>query len=94
MSSSRCVALLRGVNVGGHRHLAMPALRAVFESLGLERVQTYIQSGNVVYAGEVSREPVEAALEAEFGFPVTVLLRSAAEWADIAERNTYPLQVA
>ncbi|WP_293914466.1 DUF1697 domain-containing protein [Deinococcus sp.] len=94
MSSSLHIALLRGVNVGGHRKVPMLALRAVFESLGLKQVQTYIQSGNAVYAGQISREPVEAALEAEFGFAVAVLLRSAAEWADMTERNPYPLQAA
>ena len=46
---SEYVALLRGINVGGRNAVAMPALRVVFESLGHERVTTYIQSGNVCF---------------------------------------------
>jgi uncharacterized protein (DUF1697 family) len=43
------VALLRGVNVGGARRVAMADLRDLVESLGHKRVRTYIQSGNVVF---------------------------------------------
>ena len=43
------VALLRGINVGGRNAVPMPALRVLFESLGHERVTTYIQSGNVCF---------------------------------------------
>ena len=44
------MALLRGINVSGKNKVAMAELRALVESLGYERVQTYIQSGNVVFA--------------------------------------------
>ncbi len=43
------VALVRGVNVAGHARVSMEELRTCFESLGLERVRTYIQSGNIVF---------------------------------------------
>lgn len=42
-------ALLRGVNVGGHNLVAMSELRGIGESLGYERVATFLQSGNVVF---------------------------------------------
>ncbi|ULH14579.1 DUF1697 domain-containing protein [Deinococcus sp. KNUC1210] len=86
------VALLRGINVGGHHPVPMAALKSVFESLGLTHVQTYIQSGNVVFEGDIGRPALEAALLQAFGFPVAVLLRSAAQWQDIIGRNPYPLQ--
>ncbi len=44
-----CVAMLRGINVGGHKRIKMEQLRKSFEALGFERVKTYIQSGNVVF---------------------------------------------
>lgn len=43
------IALLRGINVGGHNKLKMADLRKMLESMGLTRVQTYIQSGNVLF---------------------------------------------
>lgn len=49
------VALLRGINVGGRNAVPMPALRALFESLGHERVTTYIQSGNVCFTSAPTR---------------------------------------
>ncbi|MGA8763528.1 MAG: DUF1697 domain-containing protein [Candidatus Sulfotelmatobacter sp.] len=49
------VAMLRGINVGGHKRIRMDRLRESFAALGLEQVQTYIQSGNVVFkASKVS----------------------------------------
>ncbi|MGO9166492.1 MAG: DUF1697 domain-containing protein [Candidatus Sulfotelmatobacter sp.] len=53
------VSMLRGINVGGHNKIKMDQLRASLEALGLERVKTYIQSGNVVFNtakhGDVNR---------------------------------------
>ena len=45
---TRYVALLRGINVGGHR-VSMATLRDHFSALGLARVETYIASGNVLF---------------------------------------------
>jgi uncharacterized protein (DUF1697 family) len=78
------VALLRGVNVGGHRLIKMPELKGLFEAMGCGHVRTYIQSGNVVFTSadellEPLRQRVEREIAARFGFPVTVVLRTAAE---------------
>ena len=43
------IALLRGINVGGRNIIKMADLKSTFESMGLESVQTYIQSGNVLF---------------------------------------------
>ena len=48
------IALLRGVNVGGHHKLPMRELVQLLEALGLHNVQTYIQSGNVIFQTETS----------------------------------------
>jgi uncharacterized protein (DUF1697 family) len=78
------VALLRGINVGGHRLIKMPELQRLFEAMGFGRVRTYIQSGNVVFTSaaddppEPLRQRIEREIAARFGFPVTVVLRTAA----------------
>jgi uncharacterized protein (DUF1697 family) len=77
------VALLRGVNVGGHRKIPMADLREAIEAAGFDRVRTYIQSGNVVLdadlkAGEVG-EQVAAVIADSFGHTVPVMVRSGAD---------------
>jgi uncharacterized protein (DUF1697 family) len=74
------VALLRGINVGGKNRVEMGRLRATFEDLGLARVSTYINTGNVIFSDEnrsteVLVPSLEAAIAGEFGFDLKVLLR-------------------
>jgi uncharacterized protein (DUF1697 family) len=87
------VALLRAVNVGGTGKLPMAELKAMCEAAGFERVRTYIASGNVLFASDKSEHAVRAAiekpLEAYAGKPVGVLVRSAAEMADLLARNPF-----
>jgi uncharacterized protein (DUF1697 family) len=78
--TTRYVALLRGINVGGRNKVAMADLRAAFESAGHRSVATYIQSGNVLFETDAPRRSmendVEAMLERRVGFPVVVVIRS------------------
>ena len=84
------VALLRGINVGGKSAVSMAVLKATFERLGFERVRTYINSGNVVFAAPDGAarpqltEAVGAAIVRDFGVPVPVLLRTGDELAALA----------
>lgn len=77
------VALLRGINVGGKATVEMARLKTTFERLGLERVSTYINSGNVVFVGRGARATlrrrIEQAITEDFGLDVMVLLRSTDE---------------
>ena len=77
------MALVRGINVGGRNKVAMADLRATFEEAGYGTVSTYIQSGNVLFESAAPRrslEPdIEAALEARFGVPLVVVVRSRIE---------------
>lgn len=86
------VALLRGINVGGNS-LRMDRLRALFDGLGLQRVRTYIQSGNVVFDAVEPparwRERIERSLEGQTRLPVSFVLRSAAQLARIIDANPF-----
>lgn len=81
----RKVALLRGINVGTSKRVAMPALRATFEGLGAADVETYLQSGNVVFAGSLTADAIEKAVAAEFGVAPRVLVLTAAEFGRAAK---------
>jgi uncharacterized protein (DUF1697 family) len=86
------VALLRGINLGAHKRVAMPALRALVESLGHTDVATYIASGNVVFAAGTA-EPgpdLEKAIAAELGVECRVVVLTCAELARAVAANPYP----
>jgi uncharacterized protein (DUF1697 family) len=91
---SSFVALLRAVNVGGTGKLPMSELKAMCEELGFVAVRTFIASGNVVFTSRKSESAIKAALEkrleAYAGAPVGVLVRSAAEMAQVAADNPFP----
>ncbi|MFF8277258.1 DUF1697 domain-containing protein [Streptomyces lateritius] len=90
-------ALLRGINVGGHRKVPMAELRSLLADLGHRDVRTYLQSGNAVFttddeapAEEERTAAVENALEKRFGFRVDCLVRSAPYLAAVAEACPFP----
>jgi uncharacterized protein (DUF1697 family) len=89
---ARYVALLRGINVGGKNPIPMPALKASFEAAGFDDVQTYIQSGNVVFSAPSARQAeltrmIEEALTAAFAhYPASVVLRSHSQMRAVVEK--------
>lgn len=87
------VALLRAVNVGGTGKLPMSELKAMCEAEGFGSVATYIASGNVVFTSDRSEAEVRAGLErrlaAYAGKPVGVLVRTAAEMAQVLADNPF-----
>ncbi|WP_349636843.1 DUF1697 domain-containing protein [Streptomyces sp. 549] len=92
---TRYVALLRGINVGGHRRVPMAELRQVMTGLGWDSVATHLNSGNAVFsAGEAEPAALAGALEAalaeHFGFPVDCLVRSGQEMRDAQRRCPWP----
>jgi uncharacterized protein (DUF1697 family) len=85
------VALLRGINVGGNSLIRMAELRDCVAELGHDDVRTYIASGNVLFRSQERRAAtldaqLERAIEARFGLPVRVVVRSASELVRIVER--------
>jgi uncharacterized protein (DUF1697 family) len=87
----RYVALLRGINVGGNALIKMADLKACVAALGHTDVRTYIASGNILFASsERSAATLDAqlerAIERTVGFPLRVVVRSAAELRRIVAR--------
>jgi uncharacterized protein (DUF1697 family) len=87
----RQVALLRGINVGGHNKIPMAELRELMQELGYEDVRTHLQSGNALFTADRSpvhvAEEIEARISERFGLDVRVLVRSRDELAWIVAAN-------
>lgn len=87
------VALLRAVNVGGTSKLAMKDLCALCTEVGFADVQTYIQSGNVVFKATLPADKVKAALEralaAHMGKPVDVIVRDLVDLRRVLDGNPF-----
>jgi uncharacterized protein (DUF1697 family) len=88
---ARLVGLLRGINLGSKRRIAMADLRELLTELGYEDVRTVLASGNVVFTGPKAkaREKLEKALEERFGFKVDVVLRTMAELHEVVKAEPF-----
>jgi uncharacterized protein (DUF1697 family) len=92
--TTKYVALLRGINVGGAKKVKMEDLRRLVVGLGHEDVQTYLQSGNVVFGSARAdlahvAAGLEKAIADHLGLTVTVLLRTHADLAKVLISNPY-----
>jgi uncharacterized protein (DUF1697 family) len=92
--SQRFVALLRGINVGGKNALPMRELVALVEKSGGRQVETYIQSGNVAFAATAAHakgmaSAITRGIAVRYGYGVPVVVRSAAELANVLASNPY-----
>jgi uncharacterized protein (DUF1697 family) len=88
------IALLRGINLGGHKRVAMADLRDVVASLGHADVATYIQSGNVVFSSDEAdtarlAADLERAVAGTLGVQAGVVVLSRDELAQVARDNPY-----
>jgi uncharacterized protein (DUF1697 family) len=85
-------ALLRGINVGGHKKVPMDELRNVMAGLGWTGVRTYLQSGNAVFTTDDADpgDRLERAVADHFGFEVRCLVRTAGELRTVAAACPYP----
>jgi len=88
------IALFRGINMGGHKKVAMSDLRDLAVDLGFDDVQTLLQSGNLVFKCPArAARSLEALLEREtakrLGIGTTVFVRTAADWKKIVAGNPF-----
>ncbi|HMB56494.1 MAG TPA: DUF1697 domain-containing protein [Arenimonas sp.] len=91
---ARYIAFLRAINVGGHV-VKMEALRALFENMKLQEVETFIASGNVIFRSRVAdvaalERKIAAQLQAALGYEVATFLRSDAELAAVSGYAPFP----
>jgi uncharacterized protein (DUF1697 family) len=89
---NQCVALIRGINVGRARRVAMADLRALMEKLGYTDVRTLLNSGNIVFKArrssvEKQARAIEAAIARTFGFSASIVVMPAADLAAIVKEN-------
>jgi uncharacterized protein (DUF1697 family) len=89
------IALFRGINVGGNNILPMKELVAILENIGLNKVKTYIQSGNVVFQSQAEDAPrlakkISAEVKTNRGFEPRVLLLELPEMEQALKSNPFP----
>ena len=88
----KTIVLLRGINVGGHRKVPMAALRDACRAAGIADIETYIQSGNLIFSAMNATEAeaaIERIVEKQFGFAVEAIARTAKQWAVYARASPF-----
>lgn len=91
----RYIAILRGINVGTGRQVPMADLKKLCGNLGLQNVQSYIQSGNVIFdlakpeQISVLENRLQLAFTENFGFEIPVIVRTVEEWIESIAQNPY-----
>jgi uncharacterized protein (DUF1697 family) len=88
------IALLRGINVGGNRKIKMADLKKILIEIGLEQVQTYIQSGNVVFfykkeKTELLSEMIKKAVKEAYGFDIETIIFEVVDFRAIVENMPF-----
>lgn len=92
------IALLRGVNVGGHNKLPMAEFRDMLAGQGFRDAKTYIQSGNAVFSSDdpapkVSND-IAAGIKSRFGFEPRVMVLGATKMQSAIANNPFPQATA
>ena len=88
------ISMLRAINVGGQKKIAVQALQRAYEQLNLANVRTYVQSGNVVFDCEeqeisILTKRIETQIEQTFGYPVPVFMRDMQDFHRIITSNPF-----
>lgn len=88
------ISLLRGINVSGQKKINMKELKALYEEAGFQNVQTYIQSGNVVFQSKKSTartlsRKIETLIREHYAFDVAVVVLSPQELDEVIVGNTF-----
>ena len=88
------ISILRGINVGGHNPVKMDALRLLYAELGYSAVQSYIQSGNIIFNSSLSdilyiENSIREKIFETFGFNVSVLVMTTEELNSSLQNNPF-----
>ena len=88
------ISLLRGINVSGQKPIKMDALKAMYRQLNFQNIETYLQSGNVIF-GDDKSDPSDLAttisskIQKQFGFEVPVIALKVDDLKAIIEANPF-----
>jgi uncharacterized protein (DUF1697 family) len=88
------ISIIRGINVSGQRKIKMDVLEKIYKDLHFRNIQTYIQSGNVVFQYSKSEQKdlefkISSQIEKYFGFYAPVIVLNTIELRNIVMNNTY-----
>ncbi len=88
------ISMLRGINVSGQKKIKMEELKKLYESIGFKNIQTYIQSGNVVFDSSDSdtlelSSIISQKIKDHFGFDVTVIIRTKEEINKVIDNTPF-----
>jgi uncharacterized protein (DUF1697 family) len=91
---TKFIALLRGINVSGQKQIKMPDLKSLFEESGFQNIETYIQSGNVIFTSkeklpEKLEQKISLAIKRKFGFDVQVIVLTPEEIEYVLKNNPF-----
>lgn len=91
---TKFIALLRGINVSGQKKIKMADLKKLFEDLKFNDVETYIQSGNVLFSTKSKNldsviNKIEKGIEEHYGYKVQVILKTPGELGAALKRNPF-----
>ena len=94
MTMNTYILLLRGINVGGHKKIKMADFKTKLEKLKFKEVQTYIQSGNIVFKHTNNNQKalaklIEAMIVKEYGFEAKAIVILAEDFRNIFKENPY-----
>ena len=92
---ARYIALLRGINVGGNKMIAMADLRAFMAHMGLEDPQSILQSGNLVFRSKSRptgklEQLLEVGIKKRLSIETHFFVRTAQEWQSVIAHNPFP----
>lgn len=91
---TKYIALLRGINVGGHKKILMAELKLLFKNYGFNNITTYIQSGNILFETNKTDKKeivsiIENAIKQKYGFEVPVILKTITAFTQAIENNPF-----
>jgi len=88
------IALLRGINVSGQKKIKMTELKSLFKKMGFESVETYIQSGNIIFSSKENsvktlEQKISTGIKNKFGFEVHTFVITSKEIKDVLKNNPF-----
>ena len=87
------ISMLRGINVSGSKKIKMVELKALYEKLKFKEVETFIQSGNVIFKSNRSEsaiiKTIYDGLQAEWDYDVTIVLKTPTALQKVISNNPF-----